>query len=92
MTDYPIISNARLPLTVPGPKKGSLRFDNRQVVHEVAVGVITGYYKSATEAAQSLKDRYRSYGTLQSKITMFVRKINVEIAKIKSNTMSNIQS
>jgi hypothetical protein len=92
MTDYPIISNASFPPTVPGPKRGSLRFDNRQVIHEAAVGVITGHYKNATEAAQSLKDQYRSCGTLQSKITMFVRKIKVEIAKIKSNTMSNIQS
>jgi hypothetical protein len=85
MTEYPIISNASFPPTVPGPKKGSLRFDNRQVVHEAAVKVIDEGY-SATNAARSLMHRYQSHGALQSRLTMLVRKINFEVAKMNSDT------
>ena len=91
MTDYIIISGVILPPKVRGPKKGRLRFDNSQLVHEAAVEVIAGRCKCATDAARLLKDRFISNGADQSKITMFVRKINVEIAKIKSDTMLNIQ-
>jgi hypothetical protein len=77
---FTIISGVMLPPKKrSGPKKGTLRYDNRQIVHEAAIKVIAKRCNHATDAATLLKDRYISRGTDQSKIAMFVKKINATI-------------
>jgi hypothetical protein len=92
MTKFAIHHDIVLPEIVRGPKKGSLQYDNRNLVHEAAVEVIAGHYKSPYAAAMSLHAQYKSAAfEKKSIITMFVRKIKAEVSKMKAEATANIQ-
>jgi hypothetical protein len=86
MGTYQIFSGVILPPRAkPGPKKGSFRYNNLELIREAADGVVNELYASPTDAAKSLIDRFLSAASQRSKITMFVRKIQAEVRKVRSS-------